>query len=149
MTTVHSFFTKSLLMVVFSALLLMAVPAFAKEITSGGGGGGVTTTCNPVSSLTYKGDARVGETGLAGIKVSYTVKPCIKNQAVRVGVEVYESATGLRIYEDTDALLSNTFDVFGVKVRTSYTVKVTVYDRLTGEVVGTRSIFAAAIPKGV
>ena len=148
MTTVHSFFTKSILAVVFSALLLMAVPAFAKEITSGGGGG-TTTTCNPVSSLTYKGDARVGETGLAGIKVSYTVKPCLKDQVVRVGVEVYESATGVRIYEDTDALLSNTFDVFGVKVRTSYTVKVTVYDQLTGGVVGTRSIFAAAIPKGV
>ena len=140
---------------VFTGMLLVAALlapslSFAKEVTSGGTPAGTgTVACDPVSSLTYRGDARVGETGLASIKVSYSVKPCDKNQSVRVGVEVYENATGIRIYDNPDSLFSNTFEVFGVKVRTSYIVKVTVYDSVTGAVVGTKSIFAAAIPKGV
>jgi hypothetical protein len=131
------------------AALIAPSFSFAKEITSGGTVGVGTVACDPVSSLTYKGDARVGETGLASIKVSYSVKPCDKTQAVRVGVEVYENATGVRVYDNQNALFSNTFDVFGIKVRTSYIVKVTLYDAVTGSVVGTKSIFAAAIPKGV
>jgi len=141
--------TKSFVTAIALLLLSSCAPAFAKEITSGGGGVGGTTTCNPVSSLTAKGDPRVGETGLSSIDVSYSVKPCINGQMVRVQTDVYESLTGASAYLNTDSPLNGKFTVFGIKVRTSYTVRVTVTDTATNAVVGTQTIFAAAIPKGV
>ena len=121
--------------------------AFAKEVTSGGTP--VPATCNPVKSLSYRGDARVGETGLSSIDVSYSVSPCDKTIPVRVGVAVIESIPNTVVYENQDALMSDKFTVFGVKVRTSYKVVVTVYNALTNEVLSSSTIFAAAIPKGV
>ena len=133
-----------------AAILAAAVPAavFAKEITSGGTT--ASTACQPVTSLTYKGDARVGETGLASIAISYGVKPCTNGQAVTVAVEVYEYANPAAVaYADNKAPQSGKFTVFGVKVRTSYVAKVSVFDASTGNLVGSMSIFAAAVPKGV
>lgn len=124
--------------------------AAAKEIGSGGGGGGGTTVCNPVNNLSYRGDARVGETGLASIDVSYSVKPCDPAQTVTVTTHVarLSDATNI-VWDDPAAPLSGKFTVFGVATRTSYLVTVTVFDGATGAVAGTRSITAAAIPKGV
>jgi hypothetical protein len=121
----------------------------AKEITSGGApAGGNVAVCSPVKSLSYRGDARVGETGLAAIDINYSVAPCDKNP-VRVSVVMFESANGAVFYDNQDAALSGKFTLFGVKVRTSYQVVVTVYDAQSNAVVGTQRIFAAAIPKGV
>lgn len=114
-----------------------------------GGGGATAAVCTPVKSLSYRGDARVGETGLSSIDVSYSTAPCDKSVLTRVEVVMFESATGEVVYSDTDALSSNKFTVFGVKVRTSYQVKVSVVNAVTGEVTGSQTIFAAAIPKGV
>lgn len=146
-TNTRALFTIFVSVMVLATLLIPSL-SFAKEITSGGGTGGTTTACNPVSSLTAKGDPRVGETGLANISASYSVKPCDKN-AVTVNVQVYEYLTGNVVYDSTNAPLSDTFSVFGVKVRTTYIVKVTVLDQATGAVVGVRTVGVAAIPKGV
>lgn len=135
------------------AVLAMAAVAIAsaKEITSGGGGGGGgITACNPVSSLKAKGDARAGETGLATIDVSYSVKPCDNGQTVSVHVSVYESLNRAQVvWDDPAAAQSQSFTVFGVKTRTSYIVKVDVIDVATGLSAGAQSISVAAIPKGV
>ena len=122
--------------------------AGAKEV--GSGGGTVTTTaCAPVSALTYKGDARTAETGLASIKVNYSVKSCT-SAPVTVEVALYLSAAPNTVaYLDTAAPLSGKITVLGVTSNTSYTAKVTVRDAATGAVVGTKSIFAAAVYKGV
>lgn len=114
-----------------------------------GGGGAPAAVCAPVKSLTYRGDARVGETGLSSIDVNYSTAPCDKTIPTRVEVVMFQSSTGEIVYSDTDALASGKFTVFGVKVRTSYQVKVSVVNATTGEVTGSQTIFAAAIPKGV
>ena len=134
------------------AALIAAAPAtgFAKEIGSGGGGGGGTATCSPVSSLVVKADARAGETGLATIDVSYGVKPCINGQAVTASVSVSEYLNpAVVMYDNPTAPLNGKFTVFGVRVRVTYKVTVTVIDVATGAVAGTQSAFVAAIPKGV
>ncbi|HMT18775.1 MAG TPA: hypothetical protein PKD20_03585 [Candidatus Saccharibacteria bacterium] len=121
----------------------------AKEITSGGNPtGGGTTICSPVKSLSYKGDARVGETGLASIDINYGVTPCDKTIPVRVEVSLTPNTVGAEaFYVDSDALLSNRVTVFGVTANKSYLAKVTVYNRNTGEVLGSSQIFAAAVRK--
>ena len=133
------------------ALILLgsvSTVAGAKEVGSGSGAT-TTTVCNPVSSLSYRGDARVGETGLASIDVDYVVKSCTK-AAVTASVTVRELLVPSNVvWDQANAPLSGRFTVFGVKVRTSYLVRVDVLDAATGTLVGTRSITAAAIPKGV
>jgi len=133
-----------------AALIILAgaTGVSAKEITSGGTPAG-TTACAPVSSLSYRGDARVGETGLASIDVSYSTKQCDKTVTQRVAVQMFENATGDVVYDNADAAASSKFTVFGVKVRTSYIVRVSVYNAATGALIGSQTIFAAAIPKGV
>lgn len=140
----------------FAALALTAVVlvgsasgvASAKEIGSGGGGGGTTTTCNPVSSLGYKGDATTSDTGVGSITISYGVKPCTKGQAVIVDVKLYESANPASVvYTNPSAPLSGKFTVSGVRTNFSYSAKVTVYDATTGAVTGSATIFAAAVRK--
>lgn len=122
----------------------------AKEIGSGGGGGGGTATCSPISSLTVKSDARVGELGIAAIDVSYGVKPCVQGQVVNVATSVNELSTpDVFVWLDLAAPLNGKFTVGGVKVRTTYKVTVTVVDATTGAVVGAQSVYTAAIPKGV
>lgn len=123
--------------------------ASAKEIGSGGATGGTTTTtCNPVTSLGYKGDATTSDTGFATITVNYGVKPCVKGQTVVVDTKVYESANpSVVVYDNPAAPLSGKFTVGGVKVSFSYKVTVTVTDANTGAVVGSQTIFAAAVRK--
>ncbi len=124
--------------------------ASAKEIGSGTGAGITTTACDPFSSLTYKGDARAGETGLSSIMVSYGVKPCNKNQTVTVDARLYLTADPSQVaYDDPAAALSGKFTVFGVKANTSYIAKITLTDAATGAVVASKSIYAAAVYKGV
>ena len=121
--------------------------ASAKEIGSGGGTV-TTTTCNPVSSLTYRGDATTSDTAAATIKVDYSVKSCTKGP-VTAAVTMFRSTDPANpIYQDLAAPLSGRFTV-GVTARVSYQVRVDVYDAATGSLVGTRTIFAAAVPKGV
>ncbi|MFN8020114.1 MAG: hypothetical protein U0Q03_01190 [Acidimicrobiales bacterium] len=138
------------LLVVGLGVGAVAGSASAKEVGSGGGGGGTTATCNPVTSLTYKGDARVGETGLASIDVSYGVKPCDSAQSVVVTTKVAQLTNPANVvWDDPAAPQNGRFTVFGTTTRTSYLVTVSVYDASTGVLAGTRSITAAAIPKGV
>ena len=126
----------------------MSGTASAKVETTGGGGGG-TTTCSPVSSLTYKGDARAGETGLATISVSYGVKPCT-SAAVVVDARLFLTANPAAIsYDDANAPLNGKFTVAGIRPNTSYQVRITVTDAATGAVVGSKTIFAGAVTKGV
>ena len=136
----------------FAALLMTASVAgivSAKEITSGGNPvGGGTAACSPVKSLSYKGDARVGETGFASIDINYSVVACDKNIPVRVEVMLTQNIAGAQpTYVDSDAVLSNKVTVFGVLVGKSYTAKVTVYNRSTNVVIGSSQIFAAAVRK--
>jgi len=146
-------FRRRLGMMLGAGLLLVgfaAATASAKEVTSGGSVTPVAGACQPVTSLTAKGDARVGETGLASISVSYGVKPCVNGQTVTVAVTVAEYANKAAVvWNDPDAALNGKFTAFGVKVRTSYLVTVAVYDATTSELVGQLSVFAAAVPKGV
>lgn len=122
----------------------------AKEIGSGSGTGITTTACDPIASLTYKGDARAGETGIATIMVTYDVKPCNKAQSVTVDARLYLTADPSAVaYDDPDAPLSGKFTAFGVKTNTSYLAKITLTDSATGAVVATKSIYAAAVRKGV
>lgn len=143
------------LFAIIAAVIFAAVTLGFNGVSSARNGGAEVETnpavavCSPVKSLSYKGDARVGETGLAAIDVSYSTAPCDKTVLTRVEVVMFQSATGEVVYSDTDALASNKFTVFGVKVRTSYQVKVSVVNTATGEVTGSQTIFAAAIPKGV
>ena len=61
--------------------------ASAKEV--GSGGGTVTSTaCNPVSNLSYRGDATTGDTGAATVKVTYDVRSCTKS-AVTASVTMF------------------------------------------------------------
>jgi len=142
--------TARLAAVVLGVTLLagaLAGPASAKEITSGGGGGG-TVTCSPISSLSAKGDARVGETGLASVDVNYSVKPCVDGQAVTVRVLMTESANpSVVVWDDAAAPQSGRFTVLGIRVGVSYRVTVSVTDAATGAVVGLQSIFAGAARK--
>ena len=122
--------------------------ASAKEIGSGGGGGGGSTTCNPVTSLGYKGDATTSDTALGSITINYGVKPCTSGQAVVVDVKLYETANpSVVLYDDPAAPASGKVAIFGVRVNYSYTAKVTVYDASTGAVAGSSTIFAAAVRK--
>ena len=124
--------------------------ASAKEIGSGGGTAtGGTGVCSPISNLSAKADPRVGELGFASIDVRYGVKPCDAG-AVTVTTNVAEWLTPASVvWNDTAAPLNGKFTVNGIRVRTTYTVTVTVRSAADGSVVGTSTIFTAAIPKGV
>jgi hypothetical protein len=121
--------------------------AGAKEI--GSGGGTVTSTaCNPVTSLKYKGDATTSDTALATVAVSYSVKSC-GGSAVTADVTMWQSTTpGTLVYDAPGSPHSGKFTV-AVKANTSYQVKVTVRSAASGDVVGSQTIFAAAVYKGV
>lgn len=128
----------------------VASTAQAKEIGSGGTGGTTGTVCNPVNSLSYKGDFRAGETGLSSIMVTYDVRPCDKTRPVLVDTSLYLTADPASVaYDDPNAPLSGKFTVFGVLGNTSYIAKVTVTDAATGAVLGSKQIYAAAVSKGV
>lgn len=121
--------------------------ASAKEIGSGGGGT-TSTTCNPVTSLGYRGDATTSDTGVGSITISYGVKPCTKGQTLVVDVKLYETANPAAVaYADPAAPLSGKFTVSGVRTNLSYSAKVTAYDATTGAVAGSSTIFAAAVRK--
>jgi hypothetical protein len=129
--------------------LSLAGAAQAKEITSGGGTGGGSAACNPVTALKYRGDATTSDTALATIDVSYAVKSCNANP-VTASIVMFESADpSVVVYADPAAPLSGKFTVAGVKRNFSYQVKITVTDQVTGTVQGTRTIFAAAVYKGI
>jgi hypothetical protein len=134
------------------AAVLFAMSAIgltsAKEITSGGGAGVGTTVCNPVKSLSYKGDARVGELGFASIDINYSVSPCDKTVPVRVVVSLTQNVAGAEpVYLDENAPLSGKFTVNGVLVGKSYIAKVQVYNAQSGELLKSSQIFAAAVRK--
>ena len=140
---------RAVLAIVGAAMLATAIPAgaLAKGVTVGSGTT-ATGTCNPVTSLTYKGDPRVAETGVASIAISYKVKPCQAGQTVRVEVQLYEAAKPAPVFfANANAPLSGKLTVTGMKVNTSYVAKVLVHDVATGNVVGTFSIPAAAKTK--
>lgn len=137
----------------FTALLIgttvlagaVAAPACAKEVTSGGT---TTAVCNPVDRLDYKGDATTGDTAQATVQFGYVVKPCTKD-AVRVAVTMFQSSVPSNVlFSDPAAAMSGRFTV-GVIARTSYQVRVDVYNAATGALQGTKTIYAAAVPKGV
>ena len=131
-----------------AAVLSMAGPVAAKEVASGGTP--TTTTCSAVSSLKAQGDARAGESGVATIDVDYSVKPCDSKQTVTVETVVAESFNPAEVvWDDSAAPESGKFTVSGVRLRTTCKVTVIVRDATTGGTVGTASVSAAAVPKGV
>lgn len=128
---------------------LSAGIASAKEVGSGG-----TTTppaaCNPVSAITYKGDATTSDTATATIQISYGVRPCLKGQTLTVTAHVYLNADPSQVvYDDPAAALNGKFTVGGVRANTSYIAQITAIDAATGEVAGTQKAFVAAVYKGV
>ena len=138
---------KSMMMAVAMGLLVgVAGVATAKEI--GSGGGTVTSTaCNPVNSVTAKGDARVGETGLATVQFGWSVSPCDKGQAVTVVATVSDSLSKQVYYADIDAGLGGKVVVV-VPSRRGYACTVAVYDATTGVLLGTQTAYASTTPKG-
>ena len=105
--------------------------------------------CNPVTALSYKGDTSTADSNTATITVTYAVKACDKNP-IRVDTRLFLTAAPSPVaYENTDSALSGKFTATGVRANTSYQAKVTVYDAASGTVVGSQTIFAAAIYKGV
>ena len=133
---------------ILSALLLVAGGiADAKEIGSGAGGGVGTVVCNPVSSLTAKGDPRVGETGLASVQIGWGVKPCNANQAIVVTLTVRSWNTGATVYSDTNAAANSKITLY-VPSRQLYYCTITVVDAFTGATLGTSTVSASTVPKG-
>ena len=103
-----------------SSLVLGGLAASAQAKDGLGGATGGTGTCNPVKSLSYQGDANPAESGIPTIDVSYSVKPCVKGQRVRVATELHLSALPTSVaYLGDPAPASGTFTVTGVLPNTS------------------------------
>lgn len=139
------------------AVLSVAGPASAK------GGGDInntvvfisptatTTTPCQIQSFKTSSVTGVGDTGLSSISADYQVKPCDSKHTVTVDVLVYETWDPTNVMRDEpNAPLSDKFTILGVKLGVSYTIKLTVHDGPTGDVVATASRTAsAAFPTGV
>ncbi|MFN8357598.1 MAG: hypothetical protein U0Y10_24280 [Spirosomataceae bacterium] len=119
----------------------------AKEIGSGAGGGG--TTCSPISSLLVKANVKVGELGVGAVDMTYSVKPCDKNQTVTVTVQILNWKTGEVVYEQTNASLSGKASFLGTRYYEIYQGKVIVYDAATGAQIASQGMSVAMTPKGV
>lgn len=131
-----------------AVILATSGSVVAKEITSGGGGGGGgAVVCSAVKSLTAKGDARVGETGLASIDLNWSVKPCNPGQAVRVVATITNRTSKEVVYLDVDAALSSKVTVF-VASRQVYNCAISIVDAVTGLVLETKTVSVSTIPKG-
>ena len=95
------------------------------------------------------GDATTGDTNLSTVQVSYSVKPCSNGQTVTVDTQVALLADQTqKVYEQTGAALSGRFTTV-VVANTSYLATVTVHDADTGDLVGSSTIFVAALRKRV
>jgi hypothetical protein len=131
-------------------LLVGGLGATAQAKDGLGGTTGGTATCNPVTALSYKGDANPAESGIPTITVTYAVKPCVKGQNVIVGTNLHLSADPSVVpYSVTPSPLSGKYVVTGVLANTSYQAEIVVTDAATGQVLGTRWIWAAANYQGV
>ncbi len=139
----------NILMTGLMSLLLIGAneASLGGEVGTGGGGGGVTAVCQPVTSLTAKGDPKLGETGLASVQLGWGVKPCTAGQSVRVLVTVTDWSTKEVVYSDANAPLNGKITTF-VAVRKTYQCTVTVIAVTTGAVEGTRTVYASTVPKG-
>lgn len=121
----------------------------AREVASGGGGGGGGTACSPISSFTVKADVRVGELGVGAIDLNYSVKPCDKNQAVSITVQITNTKTGVVVLEDTNAPASGKYSYLGTRYYEVYQAKVSVYDANTKQLLGSQARSVSFAPKGV
>lgn len=139
---------KMLVSSLMGMLLLAAVGTASAKIEGTAGGGGTTTACSPISSLTAKGDPRVGEIGLASVQMGWSVKPCSNTQTVRVVATITNWNTKEVVYTDVDAGLNGKVLIF-VAARYIYDCTVTVFDAVTGELLGIKTFGASTIPKGV
>lgn len=119
----------------------------AKEIGSGAGGG--TTTCLPVTSFVVKGDFRAGETGLSSIDATYSVKPCVSGQTARVLVELIKFDTKAILDSVDNMPLNGKYHYQSTGMYGVYTVKLTVFDAVTGDVLQTTSFSVSLVPKRV
>lgn len=140
---------KRMMMVVVAMGLMVGVAGVttAKELASGGGT--VTTTaCTPVKSISAKGDARVGETGLASVQFGWSVAPCDKTRPVFVVASITDWQSKQVYYTDIDAGLDGKV-VVAVAAGRSYACTVAVYDAATGVLLGTQTAYASTASKGV
>lgn len=148
-STPHRAITRKLAAAALGVLVLVGVTSGAASAKGGGEAPGAPAACSAVRSMGYKGDTSTADSNVATITVSYAVKPC-DTRPVRVDARVALSATPSAVaYVDASAAASGKFTVAGVRANTSYTATVTVYDAQTGTVVGSKSIFVAAIYRGV
>jgi hypothetical protein len=108
-----------------------------------------TTPCQVKSFKTWS-TTGVGDTGLSSISADYQVKECDSKHTVTVDVLVYRTWDPTDVLRDEpDAPLSDRFDILGVQLGVSYTIRLTVHDGATGAVVATASRTAsAAFPTG-
>lgn len=147
----------SAVLAVAIGLVSLAGPAWAK------GGGDINntvisisptvTTTTPCQIQSFKSSSvtGVGDTGLSSISADYQVKPCDSKHTVTVDVLVYQTFDATNVLRDeVNAPLSDKFTILGVQLGVSYTIKLTVHDGATGEIVATASRTAsAAFPTGV
>jgi hypothetical protein len=140
-------FPRLLLGLLCASVVLPVSVVFAKETASGGTVVPVAPACSPVSSLSGRGDARVSETGLASVLVNWAVRPCDRNQSVRVSYTVLNYTTRAMVYTDSNAALNGRVEVL-LPSRQLYQGIVTVFDATTGAVLGTQSVVVSTIPKG-
>ncbi len=140
----------------FCTVGLLALVSLASQVVTlsaeigtggGGGGGGGVAVCQPITSLTVKGDGKVGETGLGSVQMGWGVKPCDASQAVNVTVTIANYTTKAVVYTDGAAPLNGKITV-AVPSRQLYLCTVTVVDVATGAVIQTRSTTVSTTPKG-
>lgn len=137
---------RTMMAAVMGLVVGMATWASAKEI--GSGGGQVTSTaCNPVKSVVAKGDARVGETGVASVQFGWSVSPCDKGQTVVVTATITDTVSKQVYYADIDAGTGGKVVVV-VPARRGYACTVAVYDATTGVLLGAQTAYASTTPKG-
>ena len=107
------------------------------------------TTTDVVVQIGDRTLAGVGETGLASIDVTYSVKPCDATPVtVTTRVAEWFDPTAIA-WDDAAAPLSGKFTVFGIRLRTTYRVAVEVRSAVDGSLLGSQQVGVAAVPKGV
>lgn len=132
----------------FVLAVIVSVLSFASTAKANGGST-TATTCNPVTSLVAKTDARVSELNFASLSVSYSVKTCYNGQTLTVTRTVSEYLNpSVVLYDVTSSSdLSSKFTLNTIKNRVTYKITVTVLDVAAQNVIGSSSILATSVPK--
>ena len=116
-------------------------PQIGSEVVSAKGVEGVPkppTACSNIIQFDLKQGKREAIPTIWTIQMTYTVKPCDASKTVSVGIDVFNTATGEKVYEATDLPLSGKQTFPGVAYGI-YKAVLTVTDANSGAIIETRS----------